>query len=131
MNVEEELLDVTRRMMTAIHAGDYETYRSLCSPDLTAFENDVAPYRIDGVEFHLDLIESAREQFSHLLRFDILQPSVQVFGDAAVIAYTRLLTFAGDVPPAWRTSNETRVFIRMGGHWRMVHFHRTVVPSRS
>ena len=121
MTIEEELLSLTRQMLTAIQSGDHELYGSLCAPSLTAFENDVAPYRIDGVDFHTDLIEAAREQFSHLIRFDMLQPSVQVYGDAAVVAYTRLLTFAGDVPPTWRTSNETRVFIRFSDGWKMVH----------
>ena len=127
MTVEEELIGLTRQMLSAIHSGDFEGYRSYCLPDLTAFENDIAPYRIDGVEFHTDLIESAREQFSHLLRFDMLQPSVQVYGDAAIVTYTRLLTFAIDVPPTWRASNETRIFIRTGGQWKMAHFHRTMV----
>ena len=126
MTTQEELIDLTRRMLTAIQSGDYETYRALCAPDLTAFENDVAPYRIDGVDFHTDLIEAAREQYSHLLRFDMLQPSVQIYGNAAVVAYTRLLTFAVDVPPTWRSSNETRVFVRFPEGWKMVHFHRTV-----
>jgi ketosteroid isomerase-like protein len=127
MTIEEELISLTREMLTAIHRGDFEAYRALCLPELTAFENDVAPYRIDGIDFHTDLIESAREQFSHLLRYDILQPSVQVYGETAIVAYTRLLTFAVDVPPTWRASNETRVFVRADGHWKMAHFHRTMI----
>lgn len=130
MTVEEELLGVTRTMLAAIHCGDRETYRALCAHELTAFENDVAPYRIDGVDFHADLIEAGREHFAHLLRFDMLQPSVQVYGDAAVVAYTRLMTFAVDVPPTWRYSNETRVFVRLPEGWRMVHFHRTALSPR-
>src|SRR5258708_2290554 len=130
MTIEEELLALTRQMLTAIHTGDCQTYRALCAPELTAFENDVAAYRIDGIDFHADLIEASREQFAHLLRFDILQPSVQVHGDAAVVAYTRLMTFAGGGPPLWRASNETRVFVRFGKQWKMVHFHRPAVRSQ-
>src|SRR5256885_1454820 len=101
MTVEEELIGLTREMLTAIHVGDHSKYRALCACELTAFENDVAPYRIDGVDFHVDLIEAAKEHFAHLLRFDMLQPSVQVYEKTAVVAYTRLMTFATGVPPTW------------------------------
>lgn len=129
MTTEQELLSITRQMLMAIHSGDFETYRALCAPGLTAFENDVAPYRIDGVDFHTDLIEAGREQFSHLVRFDMLQPNVQIHRGAAVVTYTRLMTFAGDVPPMWRMSNETRVFFHFEEGWKMVHFHRTAVRA--
>jgi calcium/calmodulin-dependent protein kinase (CaM kinase) II len=130
MSTEEQLIELTHQMLKAIQNGDRETYTQLCAPELTAFENDVAPYRIDGVPFHAELIEATTEQYSHLLRFDMLQPSVQVHGNAAVVCYTRLMTFAVDVPPTWRASNETRVFVKKDEGWRMVHFHRTVVGSQ-
>src|SRR5437588_6128889 len=83
---EQELLEITRRILAAIHSGEVEKYRDLCSPDLSCFESDVAPYRIEGLDFHLDLMNSMRAsgRFESLVRFDMLQPKVQIHGDCAV-----------------------------------------------
>jgi hypothetical protein len=128
LQVEERMLfDLAHRLLVAIHAGDVETYRSLCAPDLTCYETDVAPYRIEGVDFHVDLMNamSAQAAFERLTRFDMLSPRVQLYGDCAVVTYTRLMTYAAAAPPIWHAFNETRVFVRIDGAWKMVHFHRS------
>src|SRR5438874_8598095 len=96
--VEEKLLDLVARILRAIHKGDTETYRSLCVEDLSCFETDVAPYRIDCVDFHADLMAAMRERggYDTLTRFDLLSPRVQLYGDAAIVTYTRLMTYVGD-----------------------------------
>jgi ketosteroid isomerase-like protein len=130
-DAERELLEITHRLLEAIHAGDIETYRALCASDLTCYETDVAPYRIDGADFHLDLMTAMRtgRVYEHLIRFDMLTPRVQVYGDAAIVTYTRLMSYAGDPAPYWRAFNETRVFFRLDGGWKMVHFHRSQAPA--
>lgn len=124
---EQALLDLTRRLLESIHAGDVETYRSPCTADLTCFETDVAPYRIDGVQFHVDLMNAMKAQSANanLTRFDMLSPSVQIHGDCAIVAYTRLMTFAGSAPPVFRAFNESRIYVRQDGGWKMAHFHRS------
>jgi hypothetical protein len=127
------LLELTRRLLESIHAGDIATYRSLCMEDLSCYETDVAPYRIDGVDFHADLMAAmtARKLFDGLVRFDMLTPRVQVYGDCAIVSYTRLMTYATELAPFWRAFNESRVFVRVGRTWRMAHFHRSHAPDRS
>lgn len=122
---DQELLDITTRMLAAIHNGEADTYSALCADDLTCFE-DVCPYRIDGIPFHVSLIKQmAEDPLQQPVRFDLLTPKVQCYGDSAVVTYTRLLTFNDSGKPSWRTFNESRVFIRQDGKWLMVHFHRT------
>ena len=125
--VQEELLEISSRMLQAIHSGDTETYRSLCAPDLSCFETDIAPYRIDGVDFHLSLIQEMhdRNMYDKLVRFDMLTPLVQVYGETAIITYTRLMTYRTETTPIFRSFNETRVFVRSAEGWKMVHFHRS------
>jgi hypothetical protein len=129
---EQKLLEVVELLLRSIHEGDLQTYRRLCLPDLSCYETDVAPYRIDVLEFHLDLMsaQQASGGFHGLTRCDILTPRVQLLGDAAVVTYTRLMTFAADGPPRWRAFNETRVFANVEGEWRMAHFHRSEAPAR-
>jgi len=124
---EQELLDIVHQMLAAIHIGDIETYRALSVPDVSCYETDVAPYRIDVLEFHLDLMRAmkARETHKSLIRFDVLTPRVQLYGDTGIVTYTRLMSYADATPPVFRAFNETRVFVRMDGAWKMVHFHRS------
>jgi hypothetical protein len=128
---ELEILDITRRLLQAIHDGDSEAYRALCAPEVSCFETDVAPYRIDGVDFHLDLIQAMKRQdaYEKLVRFDLLSPRVQLYPGFAVITYTRLMTYQGEGNPYYKTSNETRVFAKESDGWKMIHFHRSETSS--
>jgi calcium/calmodulin-dependent protein kinase (CaM kinase) II len=123
---QRELLQITWRMLEAINTGDANTYAELSSSDLSCYE-DVCQYRIDGLEFHLSLIRQMSESPEiKPARFDMLTPRVQVYGDTGIVTYTRLMTYNDSGRPRWTTCNETRVFVKLGGTWRMVHFHRSV-----
>lgn len=126
---QRELLEITWRLLNAIHAGDYETYAALSAPEISCYE-DVCPYRIDGLEFHLDLIRlMAQNPHQRPVRFDLLTPRVQIYGDCGIVTYTRLITYKNEnASPYWVTFNETRVFVKRDGCWKMVHFHRS--PTR-
>jgi hypothetical protein len=123
--VQRELLDITWRMLDAIHTGDADTYARYSAPELSCYE-DVCPYRIDGLEFHLSMIrQMAQNSANRPARFDMLTPRVQVYGDTGVVTYTRLMTFDEAGKPSWTTYNETRVYVKSENRWQMVHFHRS------
>ena len=126
-STRQELLDLTHRILEAIHSGDHDTYKSLCSPDLSCFETDVSPYRIDGIDFHLGLIQEMHDRkiYDGLVRFDILTPLVQIYDKTAIVSYTRLMTYRTELAPIFRSFNETRVFAGFEDGWKMVHFHRS------
>jgi calcium/calmodulin-dependent protein kinase (CaM kinase) II len=124
-SVQRELLDVTWKMLDAIHTGDADTYARHTAPELSCYE-DVCPYRIDGLEFHLTMIrQMAQNSANQPARFDMLTPRVQVYGDTGVVTYTRLMTYDEGGKPRWTTCNETRVFVKRDSRWQMVHFHRS------
>ena len=122
---QRELLQISWRMLHAIHTGDTQTYAELSTPDLSCYE-DVCSYRIDGLEFHLALIQqmSANADMKPA-RFDMLTPRVQVYGETGIVTYTRLMTYNEAGRPRWTTCNETRVFVRQDNAWKMAHFHRS------
>jgi len=123
--VQRELLQIAWKMLHAIHTGDAHTYAELSTPDLSCYE-DVCAYRIDGLEFHIALIQQmAGNAAMRPARFDMLTPRVQVYGDTGIVTYTRLMTYDEDGRPRWTTFNETRVFVRLDGQWKMAHFHRS------
>ncbi len=122
---QRDLLQLTWNLLNAIHSGDVDTYAALCTPDLSCFE-DVCAYRIDGVEFHLTLMHlMSRNPENKPTRFDMLSPRVQVYGDTGIVTYTRLMTYDANGKPRWSTFNETRVYVRQAGDWKMAHFHRS------
>ena len=124
-STQRELLKIAWRMLEAIHTGDADAYGELSTPDLSCYE-DVCAYRIDGLDFHLALIrQMAQNTALRPARFDMLTPRVQVYGDTGIVTYTRLMTYDEGGTPRWSTFNETRVFVKQEGAWRMAHFHRS------
>lgn len=116
---------MARRLIASIHEGDDATYAALTTEDVSCYE-DVCSHRIDGLEFHRSLIrEMARAADLKPVRFDLLEPRVQIYGDTGIVTFTRLTTYGQDGHPRWTAFNETRVFIREGGAWKMAHFHRS------
>ena len=127
-NAEEtsaaEVLAITRQMLDAMYTSDPEVHRRHSAEDMSSYEWYIAPQRIDGLTFHLRLIESGGNGGASSL--DILTPRVQVYGDTAIVNYTLLkTTLSQDAPPQFSTMNETRVFVKLEGVWKMVHLHKS------
>ena len=63
--------------------------------------------------------EKARE------RFDLANYREQLYGDCAVCCYTLLISRATSQGTTVRSHNETRVFVRRDGVWKVVHVHKS------
>lgn len=124
---EAEIVAATTRLLSAVGAGDYATYSSLSSEDLTCVEPETAGAVVQGLGFHkhfFDLGKSAPPPPVGMPPTNnvVASPHVRMLGpDHAVIVYTRLTQSAGKVT----TANETRVWKKAGGTWKNVHFHRS------
>ena len=123
-SAEDEVLDITRQMLDAMYSGNPEVHRKHSAEDMSSYEWYIAPQRIDGLEFHLALIEAGGNGTSS--RLDMLTPRVQVYGDTAIVNYTLLkTTMSESSPPQFSTMNETRVFVKLDAVWKMVHLHKS------
>ena len=119
-----ELLDLSARLLAAITARDWGTYRDLCDPGLTAFEPEARGQLVEGLDFHRFYFEMPGEPGAS--RASLCSPRVKVMGDVAVVAYVRLVQALGaDGAPRTAAYEETRVWQRRKGRWRHVHFHRS------
>ena len=123
MSDADEVLAITRQMLDAMYTADPEVHRRHCTEDMSSFEWYIAPYRIDGLEFHLDLIKAGGNGTP--TRLDLLTPRVQVYGDTAIVNYTLLKTMAAGGKAEFSRMNETRVFVRQEGVWKMAHLHKS------
>lgn len=121
---EAELLDLTRRLLAAILAGDWKTYALLCDEGITCFEPEAGGHLVEGLPFHkfyFDLPGSDSPR-----QATISAPSVRIIGDVGIVCYVRLtqkLDTSGN--PVTAIADETRVWQKKGKGWKHIHFHRT------
>jgi calcium/calmodulin-dependent protein kinase (CaM kinase) II len=121
-----ELVQLTQRLLDAISDGDWATYQELCDPSLTAFEPEAPGQLVQGLAFHHFYFDLGGIRGRH--QTTMCSPHVRVMGDAAVVAYGRLVQRVGPEGGAVTVATtETRVWQRQDGRWRHVHFHRSAV----
>jgi len=129
---QREVLETVERLLHAIYCQDTDTYRELVADDVSSFEEET-PARIDSVEFHLHYMRQQKtlRPPSAQYRLDIVNPRVQLYGNAAIATYTLVVTRSDEGGIRFQTTNETRVFVREDGRWMMVHFHKTPIAHYS
>lgn len=123
--IEAQLVEITRQLLTAIAEKDWKKYAELCDPSLSCFEPEARGQLVEGMEFHkfyFDLDGAPENQNTTLA-----SPHVRMLGpEAAVVSYVRLVQKQGsDGKPVTIAMNETRVWQRLTGKWKHVHFHRS------
>lgn len=124
--LEKELLDTLHKVLKASIEGDKETYEKYTVDDLSSYEWYIAPYRIDNVNFHLNLLEEySKVSTQAKKRFDILSPRIQIYNQVAIITFTLLITKIVNRLASYDSTNETRIFVFMENVWKMVHFHKS------
>jgi calcium/calmodulin-dependent protein kinase (CaM kinase) II len=123
-----ELLALNQRLLDSIAAADWQTYEQLCHPSLTCFEPEARGHLVEGMDFHRFYFElgGARKPYATTMS----QPHVRVMGDAAVVSYVRLnQRVDAEGRPTTAAVEETRVWQKLDGQWRHVHFHRSLPSS--
>jgi ketosteroid isomerase-like protein len=126
---EAEIVSLTHELLVAIFRGDWATYTKLCAEDITAIEPEARGHLVQGLPFHQNYFPEkpkAPARPGEEPTITISSPHVRIMGEAAVIAYVRLVQ-SRDEAGAHRTSasEETRVWQKIGGAWKHVHFHRS------
>jgi ketosteroid isomerase-like protein len=71
------------------------------------------------------MIENAWAGTTDTWRYDLLEPRLQVYGDAAIASYTMMVSMAGENGITHRTHNESRVLVKRDGRWQVVHVHKS------
>lgn len=97
--------------------GDPSGFLEICAPDVVYFD----PYRerrIDGLEA---LAAIYKEIWGKIMldRFELLNPLVQVIGDAAVLTFN-YVSYVGDLADRW---NCTEVYRYNGKQWQIIQTH--------
>ncbi|WP_437187981.1 DUF4440 domain-containing protein [Planctomicrobium sp. SH668] len=121
---ETELLNLSAQLLKSIDAGDWKTYTDLCDEQITCFEPETEGHLVSGLPFHkfyFDLPGSGTPRLS-----SISSPTVKIMGDVGLVCYARVVQkLDGSGSPVTVTADETRVWQKINGAWKHVHFHRT------
>lgn len=125
MSIEQEIWDFLHQHLRSIFTRDADTYQATTSPDLSLYEWFVAPHRQDGLDFHFYMIDHSWAGTTDDFRFDLLEPRLQLYGDTAVVSYTFMLSVARADGIRHTLHNESRVLVKRGGAWQVVHVHKS------
>ena len=120
--VAAEIMALARAQWTAEVAGKSVADQSASTADdYTEFNVDY-PTRIDGKALSDRLAEASGSDGSKSLAGDMVNPKVQVYGDAAILSYN----FVGvskdkDGKTSPTAAKSTRVYAKLNGKWMLVH----------
>lgn len=123
----QQLLDLNQKLLVAIVTGDWKTYVALCDESITCFEPEARGQVVVGMPFHKYYFDLPASPQKPSKQVTMSQPHVRLMGEnAAVLSYVRL-TQSLDAAGAPQTGRmeETRVWQKIGGEWKHVHFHRS------
>jgi putative oxidoreductase len=118
-----EVVSAERELWSRFKKHDVEGMLEMMDRDFTAFSGGM-PKRLDGpaaeeahARYFLDDLKG------EVLRYDILDPRVQNFGDVAVLTYHFAVnvTMLGKMQA--QTGKDTSVWVRRGKTWKQVHYH--------
>ncbi len=97
--------------------GDPSGFLEISAPDVVYFD-PFAERRLDGIDALTALYEKIRGQV-HVDRYELLNPTVQLAGDAAVLTFN-YISYSGSNEDRW---NCTEVYRRTKGEWRIIQTH--------
>jgi calcium/calmodulin-dependent protein kinase (CaM kinase) II len=118
------LLQLTQELLDSIARGDWAVYNKLCDASLTAFEPEALGQQVEGLPFHEFYFRLERKTTPR--HTTICSPKVRVIGDVGLVTYVRLTQGIGPGGEAFTSScEETRVWQRLQGQWKLIHFHRS------
>jgi pimeloyl-ACP methyl ester carboxylesterase len=111
------ILDLERWALDRWGEGDPDGFLAISDPEVTYFDPTLA-VRLDGLDALRTYYEAARGKME-TDRYEMLNPRVELFWDAAVLSYN-LLAVSGGRESRW---NCTEVYRRTPKGWRILQTH--------
>jgi len=123
--VAHEVIDMECAALVRWGKGDPSGFLEICAPEVVYFDPGLLR-RIDGLPALTEYYESIRGSV-RFDRFELLNPLVQVAGEAAILTFNDV-SFAEDGGPSrW---NCTEVYRRAGGTWEIIQSHWSYTIAR-
>jgi len=119
------ILSLERAALDRWGKGDPDGYLEISASDVNYFDPFVER-RLDGIGSLGDWYSLIRGKI-HIDRDEIVDPHVQVVGDAAVLTFQ----FLSDGSEGSKKWNCTEVYRRDGEMWRIIHSHWSFAKAAS
>ncbi|MGC4007250.1 MAG: DUF4440 domain-containing protein [Pirellulales bacterium] len=121
-----ELIALNQKLLDSIFTGDWKTYAALCADDVTCFEPEGQGHLIEGLAFHKFYFDLPAGPAGVPPKVSMAGPVVKPLGaDAALVLYTRLVQVNTPNGPVTKRTEETRVWQKTNGTWKLAHLHRS------
>jgi ketosteroid isomerase-like protein len=120
---DAEVIAVERAALDRWGKGDPDGFLTTYAPEVTYFD-PLQERRLDGIKAMTDFIAPFRGKV-RVDRYDMINPTVQRYGDVAVLSYN-LTSYQKQPDGTERVTtrwNSTAVFRRIDGKWRTIHSH--------
>ena len=126
---EEEIIALTRAQWAAEVAEDAEGSASILADDYTEF-NANFPTRIDGKAFNTKLYQAMAEGGGKMLVGEMANAKVQDYGNVAILTYNFIGVMQdGEGETSPQLAKSTRVYVKQGGAWKLVHANFAPISS--
>jgi ketosteroid isomerase-like protein len=117
----QTIINLERNAWEAYKNKQLEAFSDYYVENASSFGDDQA-YRVKGRADILRELEAGMKQ-GEVLSYQILDPQVQVLGDAALLTYYYSETGTRDGKSYNHAGKITVVFVKQGGKWRALHEH--------
>jgi conserved hypothetical protein len=126
-NFDPDIIAMERNALDRWGKGDPQGYLEIYAPEVTYFD----PF----IEKRTDGLEAMRKYLAPIAgkvkvdRYDMIDPRVERRGDVAVLSYN-LISY-GKKPDGTEAVlarwNSTKVYGRIGGRWKIIHDHWSLI----
>ena len=118
-----EIVALEKAALTRWIHGDPSGFLEICRDDVVYFD-PLVERRINGLVELTRLYESIRGKIN-ADRFELLDPKVQLAGDAAVLTFN-FVSYSGGQESRW---NCTEVYAKSAAGWQIVQTHWSITQS--
>ncbi|MGE5344316.1 MAG: nuclear transport factor 2 family protein [Acidithiobacillales bacterium] len=121
MSAADEVIAVTKAQWAAENAKNVAEAMKSIADDYTEFNGEFST-RLDGKALATRLSEAGTKDAGVPLVSEMANPKVQVYGDVAILTYNYVgLSQGKDGKVEPTRAKSTRVYVKQGGHWMLVH----------
>ncbi|HEV2642364.1 MAG TPA: nuclear transport factor 2 family protein [Candidatus Elarobacter sp.] len=126
--IADELIRLTRAQWAAEEAKDVAAEFRNVAPDYTEFNADYAT-RIEGRDMAMRIGAGTNKDAGRRIVDEMANPLVQVFGNTAILSYNFVgSTIDKDGKTTATRAKSTRVYVRQGNEWMLVHANFAADP---